>query len=102
MQTLTMAGPNLHKLFSFAELRSVFGPLWVRCDRCRRFRSLRLTNGIRDLDWRMTRFKCVRCGGPGYCAIDRPNTQSGMEDYADGETLLAGAGAGEGLWDQLR
>ena len=53
------------RFHSFAELRVVFGPLWVRCDRCRRFRSLRLTNDIRDLDWRMTRFKCGRCGGPG-------------------------------------
>jgi hypothetical protein len=78
-----MAGPNPHKLYSFAELRAVFGPLWVRCDHCRRFRSLRITSEIRDLNWRLTRFKCGRCGGPGYCTIERPNKEPGMEDYED-------------------
>jgi len=78
-----MAGPNPHILFSFAELRAIYGPLWVRCDACRRFRGLRMTREIRDLDWRRTRFKCTRCGGQGYCAIERPNATKGMEDYVE-------------------
>ena len=78
-----MAGPNPYKLHSFAELRALFGPLWVRCDSCRRFRALRVTKAIRNLDWRMSRFKCARCGGPGYCTIDRPDTERGLEDYEE-------------------
>ena len=78
-----MAGPNPHKLFSFAELRAIYGPLWVRCDTCRRFRGLRLTPKIRDRDWRFTRFSCTRCGGAGYCALDRPNSEPGREDYVE-------------------
>ena len=77
-----MAGPNPYKLYSFAELRAVYGPLWVRCDSCRRFRSLRLTPALRERDYRTTRFTCTRCGRPGYCALDRPNSEPGREDYA--------------------
>jgi hypothetical protein len=43
-----LAGPNPYKIHSFAELRRVLGPLWVRCDTCRRFRSLRVTRAIRE------------------------------------------------------
>ena len=78
-----MAGPNPHKLYSFAELRAVYGPLWVRCDVCRRFRALRMTATIRERDYRTTRFTCTRCGSRGYCAIDRPTSQHGMEDYVE-------------------
>ena len=84
-----MAGRNPHKLYSFAELRAVFGPLWVRCDSCRRFRALRLTPALRDLDWRKTRFKCTRCGAPGYCAIDRPTSDPGRHDYVEDKGPLS-------------
>lgn len=76
-----MVGPNPHRLFSFAELRAFArGPLWVRCDRCRRFKRLH-SRPIADRDWRTTRFKCTACGGPGYVAIERPDTEQGREDY---------------------
>ncbi len=78
-----MAGPSPHKLHSFAELRAMFGPLWLRCDSCRRFRRLAVPAEIRDRDWRLTRFKCGRCGGAGYCAIDRPDQEPGMQDYEE-------------------
>jgi hypothetical protein len=78
-----VAGPNPHKLHSFAELRAMFGPLWVRCDRCRRFRQLRVTRALRDRDHRHTRFRCRHCGGQGWVALERPNTEPGMENYAD-------------------
>lgn len=76
-----MVGPNPYKLHSFAELRAVMGPLWVRCDSCRRFRHLRVTRALRDRDYRTTRFKCERCGGQGWVDLDRPDQQKGMEDY---------------------
>jgi hypothetical protein len=76
-----VAGPNPYKLHSFAELRAVFGPLWVRCDSCRRFRRLQVTRRLRDRDHRYTRFRCTRCGGPGWVALERPDTEAGMENY---------------------
>lgn len=41
-ERLFMVGPSPYKRYSFAELRAFMGPLWVRCDSCRRFRSLRI------------------------------------------------------------
>ena len=83
-----MAGPNPYKLHSFGELRAVFGPLWVRCDACRRFRHLRVTLALRDRDHRYQRFRCSRCDGPGWVALERPDTEREMQDYLeDKETL---------------
>jgi transposase-like protein len=76
-----VVGPNPYKLHTFAELRAVLGPLWVRCDSCRRFRGLRITKALRDRDYRFTRFKCQRCGHQGACTDERPDRQKGMEDY---------------------
>ena len=83
-----MAGPNPYKLHSFGELRAVFGPLWVRCDACRRFRRLRVTLALRDRDHRYQRFRCSRCSGPGWVALERPDIEPKMQDYLeDKETL---------------
>jgi hypothetical protein len=76
-----LVGPNPYKLYSFAEVRAVLGPLWIRCDRCRRFPGLRITRALRDRDYRHTRFTCRRCGGPGCCTSDRPDCERDMEDY---------------------
>ena len=81
-ERLFMVGPSPYKRYSFAELRAVIGPLWVRCDSCRRFRSLRITRALRDRDYRTTRFTCRRCGRQGHCTLDRPDQEKGMEDYA--------------------
>ena len=62
-----LAGSNPYKLHSFGELRRVLGPLWVRCDTCRRFRRLRVTRALRDRDHRRTRFRCQRCSRLGVC-----------------------------------
>lgn len=77
-----MVGPNPFKVGSFAELKHFArGPLWVRCDSCRRFRRLLVTPEMRDRLVNATRFKCSSCGGPGTVAIDRPDQERGMEDY---------------------
>ena len=94
--TSAMAGPNLHKLHSFPELRAVFGSLWVRCNRCRWFRFLRTTSETGHLDWRMTRFKCGRCDGPGYRVAERSNSERGMEDCEDACSSIASSRSAAG------
>ena len=84
-----MAGPNPYKLHSFGELRAVFGPLWVRCDACRRFRRLRVTLALRDRDHRYQRFRCSRCGGPGWVALERQVGWSGWENRRNSLKELA-------------
>jgi hypothetical protein len=77
-----MVGPNPFKVGSFAELRHFAqGPLWVRCDRCRRFRRLIVGDSLKDRDYRTTRFRCLACGGRSWVTIDRPDQQDGMTNY---------------------
>jgi len=56
------------------------GPLFVRCDVCRRYARLYLAD-IRDTDYRTKTFSCCRCGTDGALAITAPNTETGMTDY---------------------
>ena len=54
--------------YTFRALQKTFGPMWVRCDVCRRYASLRLA-GLLDVDYRTKRFSCSRATyGPSYLA----------------------------------
>lgn len=75
-----MVSPWPGKPYTFRALRETFGPLFVRCDVCRRFVRLRLA-GLQDTDYRTKTFSCSLCGGAGYLAIEDPTTESGMTDY---------------------
>lgn len=66
--------------YSFLALRKTFGPLFVRCDACRRHVRLRMAS-LRDVDYRTKTFSCSACGAPGYLAIEDPTTEKGMGDY---------------------
>jgi len=46
---LFMTGPWPHRPFTFRALQKTFGPMWVRCDVCRRYAQLRLA-GLLDVD----------------------------------------------------
>ena len=56
-----MVGPYRGVPYSFGVLRQTFGPLFVRCDVCRRYARLYLAD-IRDTDYRTKTFSCCRCG----------------------------------------
>ena len=75
-----MVGPFPSVPYSFGALRETFGPLFVRCDVCRRYARLYLAE-IRDTDYRTKTFSCCRCGANGALAITEPNTEIGMTDY---------------------
>jgi hypothetical protein len=75
-----MVGPFPGVPYSFGALRETFGPLFVRCDVCRRYARLYLAD-IRDTDYRTKTFSCCRCGTDGALAITEPNTETGMTDY---------------------
>jgi hypothetical protein len=75
-----MVGPFPGVPYSFDALRETFGPLFVRCDLCRRYARLYLAD-IRDTDYRTKTFSCCRCGVDGALAITEPNTETGMTDY---------------------
>ena len=75
-----MVGPFPAVPNSFGALRQTYGPLFVRCDVCRRYARLYLAE-IRDTDYRTKTFSCCRCGTDGALAITEPNTETGMTDY---------------------
>src|ERR1700681_1912789 len=75
-----MVGPFRGVSYSFGALRQTYGPLFVRCDVCRRYARLYLAD-IRDTDYRTKTFSCCRCGTDGALAITEPNTETGMTDY---------------------
>ena len=61
------------KPFSFAALRKTFGPLYLRCDICRRFALLQLgPHGLRDVDYRTKRFSCSVCGDEAWLTVTDP------------------------------
>ena len=62
-----MVGPFPGVPYSFDALRETFGPLFVRCDLCRRYARLYLAD-IRDTDYRTKTFSCCRCGADGALA----------------------------------
>jgi hypothetical protein len=75
-----MVGPFPGIPYSFGALRQTYGPLYVRCDVCRRYARLYLAE-IRDTDYRTKTFSCCRCGTDGALAITEPSTETGMTDY---------------------
>jgi hypothetical protein len=69
------------KPFSFGALRKTFGPLYLRCDICRRFALLQLgAHELRDVDYRTKRFSCSVCG-EAWLTVTHPHTERGMSDY---------------------
>jgi len=66
--------------YSFGALRKTFGPLWIRCDVCRRYARLFLRE-LRDVDYRTKTFSCSICGADGAIALEEPCKDTGMEDY---------------------
>jgi hypothetical protein len=75
-----MVGPFPGVPYSFGALRQTFGPLFVRCDVCRRYARLYFAD-IGDADYRTKTFSCCRCGADGALALSEPNTETGMTDY---------------------
>ena len=75
-----MTGPWPYKPFTFRALRKTFGPMWVRCDICRRYGHLQLT-GLLDIDYRTKRFSCSRCGAEAWVCVVEPVKELGMQDY---------------------
>ena len=75
-----MVGPFNGVPYSFGALRQTFGPLYVRCDVCRRYAQLYVA-GLRDVDYRTRTFSCALCGTDGALSITDPSTESGMNDY---------------------
>ena len=75
-----MVGPFPGVPYSFGALRQTYGPLFVRCDVCRRYARLYLV-AIRDTDYRTKTFSFCRCGTDGALAITEPSTETGMRDY---------------------
>lgn len=70
------------KPYSFGALRKTFGPLYVRCDVCRRFALLKLgPRQLRDVDYRTRHFSCSVCGAAASLAITDPRSELGMSDY---------------------
>lgn len=68
--------------YSFGALRKTFGPLYVRCDLCRRFALLQFgPHNLRDVDSRTKRFSCSVCGAEAWLTVTNPTTERGMEDY---------------------
>jgi hypothetical protein len=63
-----MVGPFPGVSYSFGALRQTYGPLFVRCDVCRRYARLYMA-AIRDTDYRTKTFSCCRCGTDGALAI---------------------------------
>jgi hypothetical protein len=54
--------------------------MWVRCDICRRYATLRHT-GLLDVDYRTKRFSCSRCGSEAWVCVVEPIKEQGMQDY---------------------
>ena len=75
-----MVGPFRGVPYSFGALCKTFGPLWVRCDVCRRYARLHLRE-LRDVDYRTKTFSCSICGSDGAMALDEPCKDTGMKDY---------------------
>ncbi len=57
--------------YTFRALQKTYGPMWVRCDLCRRYAHLRLT-GLLDADYRTSQFSCSRCGSDAWVCLVEP------------------------------
>jgi hypothetical protein len=75
-----MVGPFPAVPNSFGALRQTYGPLFVRCDVCRRYAPLSI-GGLQDVDYRSKTFSCSQCGSEAYLAVIEPIKEAGMQDY---------------------
>ena len=75
-----MVGPWPHRPFTFRALARTYGPMWLRCDVCRRYARLKLA-GLQDVDSRTKTFSCSQCGGEARFCVVEPIRERGMEDY---------------------
>lgn len=75
-----MTGAWPYRPFTFRALQKTFGPMWVRCDICRRYARLRLA-GLLDVDYRTKRFSCSRCGAEAWVCVVEPTKELGTQDY---------------------
>jgi hypothetical protein len=76
-----MVGPWPYKPYTFRALAKTLGPLWVRCDVCRRYARLHIGPDLREADYRTKTFSCSRCGASAAVCVVEPTTERGMEDY---------------------
>ena len=53
-----MVGPWPHRAFTVRALSKTYGPMWLRCDVCRRYARLKLA-GLHDVDYRIKTFKAA-------------------------------------------
>ena len=63
--------------YTFRALRKTYGPLWLRCDVCRRYVPLKI-GGLQNVDYRTKTFSCSKCGAAAYVAIIEPIKETGM------------------------
>ena len=65
-----MVGPWHHRPYTFYALHTTYGPMWLRCDVCRRYGRLHL-GGLHGVDYRTKTFSCSVCGSDAYlCLVD--------------------------------
>ena len=65
--------------YTFRALRKTYGPLWLRCDVCRRYVPLKI-GGLQNVDYRTKTFSCSKCGAAAYVAIIEPIKETGTLD----------------------
>jgi hypothetical protein len=75
-----MVGPAPFEAYTFRALAKTFGTMWLRCDVCSRYATLKLA-GLHDVDYRTKTFSCAGCGAPAYLCVVNPSHETGMEDY---------------------
>ena len=75
-----MVSPWPFTPFTFRALAKTYGPMWLRCDVCRRYARLNLA-GLHDLDYRTKTFSCSRCGAEAWLCVVEPIKETGLEDY---------------------
>ena len=74
-----MVGPWLDRPYTFRALRKTFGPLWLRCDVCRRYVPLKI-GGLQNVDYRTKTFS-ARIVAPRPIAVIEPIKETSMHDY---------------------
>jgi hypothetical protein len=75
-----MIGPSPYRAFTFRSLSKTNGPMWLRCDICRRYGRLKLA-GLHDVYYRTKTFSCSVCGSEAYFCLVEPTKEFGMHDY---------------------
>jgi hypothetical protein len=76
-----MVGPWPFKPYTFRALAKTHGPMWLRCDVCRRYARLHIGPELADVDYRTKTFSCSRCSADAAVCVVEPIKGSGMEDY---------------------